>query len=87
MSEFILKASVKADMLKDRIITRAVDRARDVRENGDIVQTIIIIALFVLICVVVGGILYNAINSQATKVGSCITGGGKGGACTDYRAP
>lgn len=87
MSELILNASVKAGMLKDRIITGAIDRARNVKENGDIVQTIIIIALFVLICVVVGGILYTAIQGQANNVGKCISGGGKGTGCTNYSKP
>ncbi len=42
-------------------------------ENGDIVQTIIIIGIFVVICVVVGIMLTNAISSQASTVSACIS--------------
>ena len=41
-------------------------------ERGDIVQTILIIAIFVVIVVVVGNILFTNINSAATKTGKCI---------------
>lgn len=41
-------------------------------ERGDIVQTILIIAIFVVIVVVVGNLLYKSINSAATKTSGCI---------------
>jgi hypothetical protein len=41
-------------------------------ERGDIVQTIIIISIFVVIVLVVGKIVYDAVRSAATKTGSCI---------------
>lgn len=56
----------------DNVRTRATDVYSNRKENGDIVQTIIIIAMFVLVCVIVGNILMAAITSQAETVGNCI---------------
>ncbi len=80
MKDLLLKATVNADLAGKRFISRATQK----NEDGDIVQTIIIIAMFVLICVVVGGILINAINGQASKVGDCIENVNNG-SCTDFR--
>lgn len=43
-------------------------------ESGDIVQTILIIAVFVAIVIVVGNLLYKAISKKGTDVSSCING-------------
>lgn len=43
-------------------------------ESGDIVQTILIIALFVVAVLVVGNILFKAIKNKADQTGSCIAG-------------
>lgn len=83
MKDLLLKATVGASLAKDRYVDNARDMVRKNREEGDIVQTIIIIAMFVLICMVVGGILYTAINSQAEKVSDCITSSNTG-ACTNF---
>jgi hypothetical protein len=83
MKDLILKASVSADIAKDRFVSKVRSMANG--ESGDIVQTILIIAMFVLIVVVVGGILYTAISGQASKVGTCIAGGGQTSGCTDYQ--
>lgn len=80
MKDLLLKASVNADLARQRVIARATQR----EENGDIVQTIIIIAMFVLICMVVGGILFNAIQSQANTVGECIENA-NAGACNNFQ--
>jgi hypothetical protein len=80
MNDLILKGAVKMDMARMRVMDRATNR----NENGDIVQTIIIIAMFVLICMVVGGILMTAINGQADKVGECISNSNSG-KCTDFK--
>lgn len=74
MKDLLLKASVNADLARQRVIARATQK----NEDGDIVQTIIIIAMFVLICMVVGGILFAAINGQASKVGQCIENANSG---------
>lgn len=47
-------------------------------EQGDIVQTLLIIAIFVVIVVVVGGILTRAINNKAKNVETCLKGTGAG---------
>lgn len=80
MKDLLLKASVNADLARQRVIARATQR----EENGDIVQTIIIIAMFVLICMVVGGILFNAIQSQANTVGECIQDANSG-KCNNFK--
>jgi hypothetical protein len=80
MNDLILKGAVKMDMARMRVM----DRVTNKNENGDIVQTIIIIAMFVLICMVVGGILMTAINGQATKVGECISNSNSG-KCTNFK--
>jgi len=80
MNDLILKGAVKMDMARMRVMDRTTNR----NENGDIVQTIIIIAMFVLICMVVGGILMTAINGQADKVGECISNSNSG-KCTDFK--
>lgn len=41
-------------------------------ESGDIVQTILIIAVFVVIVVVVGKLLFNAIQTRASSTSKCI---------------
>jgi hypothetical protein len=43
-------------------------------ESGDIVQTILIIALFVVAVLVVGNIIFQAINKKAAQTGACIEG-------------
>lgn len=41
-------------------------------ESGDIVQTILIIALFVVAVLVVGNIIFKAIRNKATQTSNCI---------------
>lgn len=49
-------------------------------ESGDIVQTILIIAVFVAIVIIVGNLLYKAISDKGENVSKCITGTGAAGA-------
>lgn len=41
-------------------------------ESGDIVQTLLIIALFVAIVVALGKVIYDAIQERAVKTKNCI---------------
>lgn len=82
MNNLLLSTAVKADLARQSFVGRL--KERDNEENGDIVQTILIVALFVLIVVFVGNLLYNAIAGQAEDVAACITDGGKGSDCSDY---
>lgn len=43
-------------------------------ESGDVVQTVLIIAVFVVIVVVVGKLLFDTITKRAEKTSDCITG-------------
>lgn len=43
-------------------------------EQGDIVQTLLIIVTFVIIVVAVGALLWKAISERAKGVSNCITG-------------
>lgn len=83
MSELMLKGWVRAANARTAFV-ESFEGRKERAEAGDIVQTIIIIAMFVLICMVVGGILYKAINGQATKVGDCITNSNSG-KCTNFK--
>ena len=47
-------------------------------ESGDIVQTILIIAVFVVIVVIVGKLLFDAISKRASTTSDCINGVGVG---------
>lgn len=42
-------------------------------EAGDVIQNVLIIAVFVVIVGIVGNILYKAITTQGSKTGKCIT--------------
>lgn len=46
-------------------------------EAGDVIQNVLIIAVFVVIVGVVGSILYNAITKQGSATGNCIAKIGK----------
>jgi hypothetical protein len=83
MNDLILKGAARMSTYR-AIIADDLQSRKARAESGDIVQTIIIIAMFVLICMVVGGILYTAINGQATKVGDCITNSNSG-KCTNFK--
>lgn len=87
MKDTLLKGAVNAQIAMRDTASRARSlmsrEGRNEMERGDIVQTIIIIAMFVLICMVVGGILINAIEGQAEKVGDCIENSNSG-ACRDF---
>lgn len=50
--------------------------ARD-NERGDVIQTVLTIAVFVAIVVVVGSLIYNAVQSKTTEVGECIKNAGQ----------
>lgn len=45
-------------------------------EAGDVIQNVLIIAVFVIIVGIVGGILYKAITDQANNTKNCIAGVG-----------
>jgi len=80
MNELLLRGAIALSNSRRRVTDVWDDR----KEQGDIVQTIIIIAMFVLVCVVVGKILYTAITGQANKVSNCITNVNNG-TCTNYK--
>lgn len=82
MNDYLLRGYIAAGSAKDRLIDGARRGARG--EKGDIVQVIIIIAMFVLVCMVVGGLLTAAIKGQATKVSNCITTSNSG-KCASFK--
>lgn len=82
MKDVMLRGAIAIDNTRKR----ALDIYANRKENGDIVQVIIIIAMFVLVCVVVGKILYDAITTQASTVSDCITKANEG-SCTDFQKP
>lgn len=48
-------------------------------EAGDVIQNVLIIAVFVIIVGVVGKLLYDAITKQGNKTSNCINKIGSGG--------
>lgn len=92
MNDFLLKSSMKVADVRDagmRKVSTGVDalgnRYRTSRENGDIVQTVIIIAMFVLICIIVGKLLTDAIQGQGEKVADCIENVNNG-SCANFKS-
>lgn len=85
MKDMLLQASVNASLAKDRVADKLGRAARG--ENGDVVQVILIIALFVVIVLVVGRILTSTITTQATNVGDCIStaNAASAGECKNFK--
>lgn len=81
MKNLLLKAAVKSDISRRNLIDSMTNR-RDAEEHGDIVQTILIIAIFLAIVVAAGFVLSNAIGSQANDVARCIEGAGTPAECS-----
>ena len=82
MKDMLLAGAVKAQNFADAMMARAARAARG--EEGDVVQTVIIIGIFVVICVVVGGMIYNAMNAQGTKLSSCISNVNSSTGCSSF---
>lgn len=80
MNNLLLKGLINANLAR----TSFLDNLKARREQGGIVEVIIIIAIFVLICVVVGGILYAAITAQANKVSDCISNVNAAANCSSF---
>lgn len=72
MKDMLLMGAIKTQNFAENMADRAARAAKG--ENGDVVQTVIIIGIFVVICVVVGGMIYNAMVSQGNKLSACIDG-------------
>lgn len=43
-------------------------------ERGDLMQTVLLIALFAVAVIIIGGIIINALTEQAGNIEDCITG-------------
>lgn len=71
MKDMLLTGAIKAQYFAEDMADRAVRAAKG--ENGDVVQTVIIIGIFVVICVVVGGMIMGAMKAQGTKLSQCIS--------------
>ena len=85
MKDLMLRAAVNTQMWA----ADSVSRARSVlkgesSERADVVQTVIIIGIFVVICVIVGGMILAAMKSQGTKLSNCIAGVNTSTGCTEY---
>jgi hypothetical protein len=86
MNDLILRATAKAQAAT----STSVNRARSVMkgessERGDVVQTVIIIGIFVIICVLVGAAITAAMRSQAQTLSTCIAGVNKSAGCAAYK--
>lgn len=79
MNELLLRGAVALDHARRRAVNGMVER----HERGDIVQTVLIVAMFVLIVVVVGALFYDAIFAQGKKVTNCIKNANTG-SCSGF---
>ena len=72
--------------IKDKFASRLGTFKGRNEEGADIVQTILIIAMFVVVCIIVGTLVMNAIESQAEGVADCISNSHdiKNNGCTNY---
>lgn len=86
MKDMLLVGAIKTKNFADDMTDRAIRAAKG--ENGDIVQTIIIIGIMLVICVVVGAMITNAMKSQGTKLSQCIAnvnGGTASSGCKQFK--
>jgi hypothetical protein len=83
MKDMLLMGAIKARNFADDMADRAVRAAKG--ENGDVVQTVIIIGIFVVICVVVGGMIFKAMEAQGTKLSTCISGVNTSTGCSTFK--
>lgn len=70
MNDMLLTGYLQTKNFADNMTDRAIRAAKG--ENGDVVQTVIIIGIFVIICVVVGGLITKAMKTQGTTLSNCI---------------
>lgn len=82
MKDMLLTGAIKAQYFAEDMADRAVRAAKG--ENGDVVQTVIIIGIFVVICVVVGAMITNAMKTQGSKLSQCIAAVNNAAGCQTY---
>lgn len=77
MNDIMLTGAIKAHNFAHNVTQDMASRAKRVAkgegEKGDVVQTVIIIGIFVIICVVVGTMITKAMSSQGTTLSNCIS--------------
>lgn len=83
MNDMLLMGAIKAKNFAENMTDRAARAAKG--ENGDVVQTVIIIGIFVVICVVVGGMIFSAMESQGKKLSTCISGVNTSTGCSTFK--
>lgn len=82
MKDMLLMGAIKTKNFADDMTDRAARAAKG--ENGDVVQTVIIIGIFVVICVIVGGMILNAMKTQGSSLSKCIQGVNTTTGCAAY---
>lgn len=82
MKDMLLMGAIKTKNFADNMTERASRAAKG--ENGDVVQTVIIIGIFVVICVIVGGMILNAMKTQGETLSKCIEGVNTTTGCSNY---
>lgn len=81
MKDMLLMGAIKTQNFAENMADRAARAAKG--ENGDVVQTVIIIGIFVVICVVVGGMIFSAMETQGSKLSKCIAGVNSSTGCSN----
>lgn len=78
----LLMGAIKTKNFADNMTERAMRASKG--ENGDVVQTVIIIGIFVVICVIVGGMILSAMRSQGESLSNCISSVNTTNGCSNY---
>lgn len=82
MNDMLLAGAMKAQNFAKDMTSRATKATQN--EKGDVVQTIIIIGIFLVICVVVGGMIMTAMETQGQKLSNCIANVNSSTGCNQF---
>ncbi len=75
MKNALLKAGVESNLAMHRAADSMMARYKKAKnEEASVVETVIIIGIFVVICVVIGALIFNAVKAQGDKLSNCISG-------------
>lgn len=84
MNNFALRSVVNVQTAGVRAVTNFRRKLNESSENGDVVQTVILIAIFALAAIVVGGLIVAAVRKQGSTISNCVATANSG-ACANFK--
>lgn len=72
MKDLALRGVVGAQNASSRFIHNLRNKFEENAERGDVVQNVIMIAIFAVGAVLIGGFIINSLTTQGTKISGCI---------------